>query len=113
MFYYQNSALGPNPLAASAEEEEEHRYRHRTRLLREVGNEPAQRSKTDVQTGKGGWLGAEKGENGFQEELKKLYVSKKANVIMQFSSEDEEEEEEQKPEKTETLQEELPCEPAK
>jgi hypothetical protein len=37
MFYNQNSALGPNLLAASVEEEE-HKYKRRARLLREVGN---------------------------------------------------------------------------
>lgn len=53
MFYYQNSSIGPNPLAASTEEEE-YRYKRRTRLLREVGNEPSQRSKTDLFTKRGG-----------------------------------------------------------
>jgi hypothetical protein len=54
MFYYQNSSIGPNPLASSTEEEEEHRYKRRNRLLRDVGNQPTQRSKTDPFIKQGG-----------------------------------------------------------
>lgn len=98
MFYYQNSALGPNLLAASVEEEEEHNCKRRNRMFRDVGNEQPQRSKTDIISAKPTWQSAAKedeqregeGEGKLQEEMRKMFANKKTNVIMQFSSDEEE-----------------------
>lgn len=54
MFHYQNSALGPNLLAATSEEEEE-RYRGRAKLFREMSNETVQRKRNDSMAGKRTW----------------------------------------------------------